>query len=99
MTMLLSCPWCGPRELEEFRFRSIVMGDRMPTIGGAGDDGCSSATDAYARVYERTNVTDSSVEYWQHERGCRAWLVVRRNPSTAEVLDVRMLAAEPEASA
>jgi sarcosine oxidase delta subunit len=46
---------------------------------------------ATARVYERDNTPDSSVEHWQHERGCRAWLTVRRNPSTAVIVDVRLL--------
>jgi heterotetrameric sarcosine oxidase delta subunit len=83
--MLLSCPHCGPREIEEFRLRAV-----------AGDP---HAATAFARVYLRTNVTDRSVEHWQHERGCRSWLVVRRNPSTAEVLDVRLLAALHEDTA
>ena len=51
------------------------------------------AAGACARIYQRRSTTDSSVEYWQHERGCRAWLVVRRNPSTGEVLDVCLLTA------
>ena len=46
---------------------------------------------AYSQIYERTNRNDSSREYWQHVHGCRAWLVVHRNPSTAEVLEVRFL--------
>jgi heterotetrameric sarcosine oxidase delta subunit len=78
--MLLNCPHCGPREIEEFRLRVVVNP--------------ASAATPFARVYERTNVTDRSVEHWQHERGCRSWLVVRRNPSTAEVLEVRLLAQE-----
>ena len=79
--MLLTCPWCGPRELEEFRFRTVVT------------DAGATAT---ARVYERVNTPDSSVEHWQHERGCRAWLVVRRNPSTAAIVDVRLLTSSGE---
>jgi len=41
-------------------------------------------------------VPDASIEYWQHDRGCRAWLVVQRDPSTAAVLAVRLLATEAE---
>ena len=85
--MLLGCPWCGLRELEEFRFRSVVTAAR----GAAASSETTSAS-AYARVYERENIRHESVEYWQHERGCRAWLVVQSNPSTAEILDVRLLA-------
>jgi sarcosine oxidase subunit delta len=77
--MLLDCPFCGPRELDEFRFRTA-------------ETDAASPRSAYALVYERDNVSGSSREYWQHERGCRAWLVVQRNPSTAEILDVQLLA-------
>ena len=58
MTMLLSCPWCGPRELEEFRFRSVAA--------DGGEATMRPGTTAYAAVYERANVPESSIEYWQH---------------------------------
>ena len=67
----LACPFCGPRELEEFSFRKTLP-----------DPGAS----AYASVYERTVMLDSSLEHWQHVGGCRAWLLIRRNPSSGEVL-------------
>ena len=86
--MLISCPWCGPRELEEFRFRSVAA--------DGSDATARNASRAFAEVYERTNVPDASIEYWQHDRGCRAWLVVQRDPSTAAVLAVRLLATEVE---
>ncbi len=38
---------------------------------------------------------DDSHEHWQHVRGCRAWLKVRRNPSTGEVAEVHLLAGSP----
>jgi len=88
--MLLSCPWCGPRELEEFRFRCVATQARDATGRGTPS--------SYAAVYERTNAPDSSTEYWQHDRGCRAWLVVQRNPSTAQVLAVRLLETGEAAS-
>jgi len=72
----IACPFCGPRELEEFTFRNTLP------RRNAG---------AFCEVYERVDRIDSSEEYWQHAKGCRAWLVVRRNPSTGEVLEVRHL--------
>jgi sarcosine oxidase delta subunit len=45
----------------------------------------------YAAIYELTNRTDDSLEHWQHVQGCRAWLRVRRNPSTGEVHEVVLL--------
>jgi sarcosine oxidase subunit delta len=96
--MLLRCPWCGPRELEEFRFRTVVTEDACGAPAMQDATPPSASTDVptphsgYASVYERDNVPGSSVEYWQHERGCRAWLIVRRNPTTAGIRDVRLLA-------
>lgn len=72
----LVCPFCGARELEEFLFHKT-----LPEAGA----------DEVGTVYARVNRADLSVEHWQHLRGCRAWLEVRRNPSSGEVLDVRML--------
>jgi sarcosine oxidase subunit delta len=72
----LECPFCGPRELEEFVFHKT-----LPEAGAS----------EYAAVYERVNRIDDSLEHWQHLRGCRAWLRVRRNPSTGEVHEVELL--------
>jgi sarcosine oxidase subunit delta len=72
------CPHCGPREIAEYQFRTLA-----PEPGAA----------APGAIYERVNRSDRSVEYWQHLHGCRAWLIVQRNPSTAEVTAVRLLGA------
>jgi heterotetrameric sarcosine oxidase delta subunit len=75
----LACPFCGPRDLREFAFHKTLPAD--------------SAADAYQRTYERVANLELSIEHWQHVAGCRGWLLVRRNPSTAEVIDVRLLGA------
>lgn len=72
----LSCPFCGARELEEFVFHKTLPEP------GASD---------YAAVYERANRLEDSREYWQHVHGCRAWLLVRRNPSSGAVLAIELL--------
>lgn len=74
--MQIDCPFCGPRRIEEYQFRRTV-----PEPG----------VSAFAAVYERVNHADHSVEYWQHTGGCRIWLVVERDPSTALVKSVRQL--------
>ena len=75
MTRLI-CPFCGPRELREFEFHKT-----LPEPGSS----------PFARVYERVARLDESTEYWQHALGCRAWLRVRRNPSTDAVLEATLL--------
>ena len=73
--MQLHCPFCGPRQVEEFHCRGMV----------------AESANAIGAVYERVNRTDSCVEYWQHYKGCRQWLQIRRNPSTGEVLEIQAL--------
>jgi sarcosine oxidase subunit delta len=74
--MDIACPFCGRRDVEEFQFRTLVP---------------DPDAEAFARLYERVNRSDDSLEYWQHVSGCRAWLVIRRNPTTAEIHEVRVL--------
>jgi len=74
--MRIECPFCGPRELHEYQFLRVL----------APPD-----ADAVTEVYGRHNTPDRSLEYWQHRHGCQAWLLLERNPSTAQVLSVRML--------
>jgi methylglutamate dehydrogenase subunit B len=74
----IACPFCGCRDVEEFQFRSVVA---------------EAQATAFERVYERVNDVSDSFEYWQHALGCRAWLTIRRNPSTGEIRDLRVLGA------
>jgi methylglutamate dehydrogenase subunit B len=73
----LHCPFCGARELEEFRFHK--------TLAEPGTNACDE-------VYLRIDRVTMSLEHWQHIKGCRAWLLVRRNPSDGTVLEVRLAA-------
>ena len=77
--MPLVCPFCGPRALREFVFHKT-----LPT---------NAQHRAYERTYERVASLENSVEHWQHVEGCRGWLLVQRNPSTGQVIDVRLLGA------
>jgi len=74
----LHCPFCGVRELHEFEFRKT-----RANVGSS----------AFSRVYQRVDSPELSLEHWQHVQGCRAWLLVQRNPSTGAVLAVEMLPA------
>lgn len=69
--MLISCPFCGERDLAEFEFRC--------TLDGRGDTPAQ-------RLYFRRADPARSVEHWQHVRGCRAWLELLRDLRTGEVL-------------
>jgi sarcosine oxidase subunit delta len=77
----LICPFCGPRELNEFEFRKT-----LPTLQST----------PFEREYLRVDRQDLSIEHWQHVFGCRAWLLIHRNPTTDAILFVRLLDGDAE---
>ena len=88
----MACPFCGLRPLEEFLFRKTVPNVGTGSGVGVGADADAGAS-AYAQVYLRVDSAERSVEEWQHVAGCRAWLVIDRNPSTGVVRSVALLGA------
>jgi sarcosine oxidase subunit delta len=80
--MRITCPHCGPRGLEEF----LYHGDATPQ---RPKDGGAAPTLAWTdHVYLRNNTNGPHREFWCHSAGCHAWLIVTRNVSTHEILDV-----------
>lgn len=79
--MLITCPYCGPRDLAEFSYQGDATRTRP-----APESIDMDAWNAY--VYERPNPAGEHREYWQHSGGCRAHLVVARNTLTHEIGDV-----------
>jgi sarcosine oxidase subunit delta len=73
--MRIPCPFCGPRDAQEF----VTRGDAdpvRPAIGASDDAGL------YEYLYERTNPAGVQREHWYHAQGCRNWLVVTRDTVT-----------------
>jgi heterotetrameric sarcosine oxidase delta subunit len=78
--MLIKCPHCGTRPIEEFTF----LGDARPRRPQSTEP--AAMDDWYAYVYLRDNPKGLIEEYVHHSGGCRAWLVVTRNTETHEVM-------------
>ena len=77
---LLGCPFCGPREFEEFRI------PQRPCLN-AGDGITAMTLRAHRkRVQHR--------EHWQHVRGVVRGSEIHRNPSTGAVLETETGSAE-----
>ncbi len=77
--MLITCPHCGSRPVEEFTFN----GDAAPARPTSNDPATMDAWHDY--VYLRDNPKGLFDEYAHHSGGCRAWLVVTRNTETHEI--------------
>ncbi|WP_407175665.1 sarcosine oxidase subunit delta [Bradyrhizobium sp. STM 3562] len=79
--MLIPCPHCGARDIQEFAF-----------LGAAGTERpCGlAATEAamFEYVYQRANPLGLHEEFWYHGAGCHCWLVVRRNTFTHSIESV-----------
>jgi sarcosine oxidase subunit delta len=77
--MLIKCPHCGSRPVEEFTF----LGDAKPKRPETNDPASMEVWHDY--VYLRDNPKGRIEEYVHHSGGCRTWLVVTRNTETHEV--------------
>ena len=69
--MQLSCPWCGPRNVTEFRY----SGEAPPPP----DPATASREEWRAYLYLRRNPRGSVEENWYHRAGCRRFFRVERD--------------------
>lgn len=86
--MLISCPYCGPRESGEFTY----LGDaapKRPVFAVEQLDSLAALEAFYDYVYLRDNLAGDMQEYWYHGGGCRSWLVALRSTVTHDLKSVR----------
>lgn len=80
--MLITCPYCGPRDSSEFTYQR--EGGEVRPDPASTDQG---AWNAY--VYDRVNTAGEHHEIWQHSGGCRTHVRLVRNTLTHKVSDAR----------
>jgi len=83
----IPCPFCGPRDEAEFRYR----GDASQARPAA--DAPIEAFAAY--VFDRDNPRGWHLEWWHHAQGCRRVLKVRRHTLTHAIAWVGLPAETP----
>jgi len=83
--MRINCPVCGERDRREFYYQGAAVALQRPDPD-AGD----AAWDDY--VHLRENPAGVTRDLWYHESGCNAWIVVKRNTVTHEVLGSELAA-------
>lgn len=86
MMILLPCPYCGPRNVSEFRYVGELLQRPDPNATGIGE--------WRAFLYVRYNPAGWAVETWVHSAGCRQYFVVERHTVTNEVRASRLPAAQ-----
>ncbi|MFQ6553179.1 sarcosine oxidase subunit delta [Aestuariibius insulae] len=78
--MRLTCPLCGERDRREFYYQGAAL--ERPEA----DD--PAAWDSY--VHLRENPAGRVRDWWFHEAGCGAWLIVERDTVTHEIYGVEL---------
>ena len=84
--MLITCPYCGARDAQEFAYRGDATSRRPdPT-----------APDALDRFHEHVHLRDNPAgvlrEHWYHAAGCRRWIEVERDTTTHAITATRFAA-------
>ncbi|MEM6895948.1 MAG: sarcosine oxidase subunit delta [Pseudomonadota bacterium] len=77
--MIIPCPICGDRDVREFTYMGHASILKRPD-----PDASAEVWDDY--LHNRENLAGVVEELWQHTAGCGAWIIVRRDTRTHEVL-------------
>jgi sarcosine oxidase subunit delta len=92
--LLISCPWCGPRDEIEFQ----CGGQAHVARPGPYDQVSDEVWADY--LFNRSNPKGLHRERWVHMAGCRRWFNVARDTVTHEIKSVyRMGETAPDADA
>jgi methylglutamate dehydrogenase subunit B len=79
--MRINCPHCGLRDVAEFAYAGDA--NRVRPDPASTDDAIW-----HDYVFNRTNPRGRHREFWQHNHGCRAHLIVERDSVTHEIFSV-----------
>jgi sarcosine oxidase subunit delta len=84
--ILLLCPYCGPRNVSEFRY--------VGEVSERPDPNATGVEDWRTFLYVRNNPAGWTTETWFHSAGCRQHLVIERHTLTNEVRASRLPEAQ-----
>ncbi len=81
--LLITCPWCGPRDEAEFHYGGQA-GVAHPHDAASLDD------ERWAQfVFFRDNPKGPFAERWMHSAGCRRWFNTVRDTVTHDFLPAK----------
>ena len=76
MSLIIPCPHCGARPVQEFVYGEIpVVPDDLTDPDARDVD----------RAFMRANPEGPTVERWFHAYGCRRWLTLERDTHNDEI--------------
>ena len=80
--MLLTCPWCGPRDETEYHYGGQAHVAYPENPSDLSDEEWAEY------LFFRDNPKGPFAERWSHSAGCRRWFNAVRDTATYEVLEV-----------
>ena len=81
--LIIPCPWCGPRDLTEFRYGGEAGVERPLEPARCSDQQWSEY------LFYRNNLKGPQWERWMHAHGCRQWFDLLRDNTSHDVLETR----------
>ncbi|MFQ5535433.1 MAG: sarcosine oxidase subunit delta [Sphingomonadales bacterium] len=89
--LMINCPWCGPRDENEFRCGG------QSHITRPGPHPAVSDQEWADYLFFRDNPKGTSFERWSHLHGCGQWFNVARDTVSHEIRAVyRMTDPKPD---
>ena len=80
--LIITCPWCGPREQTEFAYGGEAHIVRPKDPDALSDEQWGDY------VFMRRNPKGRLLEQWAHAFGCRRWFNVERDTVTYAIKSV-----------
>lgn len=77
MAFIITCPNCGERSVQDFRYAGEVLS--RPSDNDSGQQWTGY-------FYFKKNESGVQKEWWYHKFGCRKWFFALRNVQSNEVL-------------
>ena len=87
--LLISCPWCGPRDESEFTCGGEAHIARPTDPDRLSDDEWADY------LFMRKNPKGVHLERWVHRLGCRRWFNMARSTVTHDILAVYKMGEPP----
>jgi heterotetrameric sarcosine oxidase delta subunit len=87
--LLISCPWCGPRDETEFSCGGEAHIERP------ADPHALSDAEWADYLFMRKNTKGPYQERWVHTAGCRRWFNVARDTVSNEITAVYRMGTKP----
>lgn len=87
--MQIPCPWCGPREQQEFRCGGEAHIVRPADPAALDDAGWADY------LFMRSNPRGIHRDMWNHVHGCRRWFYLARDTVTDQILAVYKVGEPP----